>query len=145
MLDFRIHDENVAEVDLGSILIQGKIPPDDGYPYVENGVITTGCLLTRFLGVSGFRPIPPEGVKSTYTIEYDKIDGSHVVLEGDYYLGMWQGDVNLDGNVDIADVQFMADYFWNGGQICEFEEFMDIDQNGQVDVRDVRALINLIN
>ncbi len=128
-----------------SILVQGKIPPyTEAAPYVDGDSIVTDCFIMRFLGASGFRPIPPEGVQSIYTVEYDKVGGEHVVLTGDFVLSVYQGDVTLDGLVNAEDVVFMSQYLWHKGPMCEIEEFMDVDANGRVDIRDMSALIERV-
>ncbi len=145
LIEFYICCEDPNEVIWESILIQGKIPPYEGYPVLRDDCIVTACLTTRFIGSSGFRPIPPEGVQDQYRIDFDRTTGEHVTLFGDYVLTVYQGDVNLDGAVDIADIEFMREFLFNGGKACRYEEFMDVDGNGRVDLRDVSALIELVN
>ncbi|UCE25037.1 MAG: hypothetical protein JSU74_03025 [Candidatus Zixiibacteriota bacterium] len=145
LIEFYICCHDPDEIVWESILIQGKIPPYEGYPVLRDGCVVTACLTTRFIGSSGYRPIPPEGVQDQYRIDFDRTTGEHVTLFGDYVLTVYQGDVNLDGVVDISDVQFMHEYFFNSGKACFYEEFMDVDGNGRVDLRDVSALIELVN
>ncbi len=145
ILNVAIHNEVIEDVVFSSILVQGKIPPyTAGAPYVDGDSIVTDCFIMRFLGSSGFRPIPPEGVQDQYTVEYDKVGGEHVVLTGDYVLSVYNGDVTLDGLVDINDVEFMAGFLWKNGPACEINEFMDIDANGRVDIRDLSKLIEIV-
>ncbi len=144
ILNVAIHNEDIEEVVFSSILVQGKIPPyTAGAPYIDGDSIVTDCFIMRFLGSSGFRPIPPEGVQDQYTVEYDKVGGEHVVLIGDFVLSVYQGDVTLDGLVNAEDVVFMSQYLWHKGPMCEVEEFMDIDANGRVDIRDLQTLIEI--
>lgn len=143
ILNIIIHNENNASVKLETVLVQGMIPPLTE-ARIEGDSIVTDCKLTRFLGQSGFRPIPPEGIQATYTVEYDRIDFEHVVLTGDFVLAVSQGDVNFDGQVNDDDLQAMRDYLFNRGEPVEFEEFMDIDGNGQINLMDMRELIKLI-
>ena len=144
ILEVYIYREyNADRVDLTSVRVN-NIPP---YTEARTGFfeIITDVSLMRFLGASGFRPIPPEGVQSTYTVTYNYTDGTSATpLYGDYVLEVFPGDVNLDGTSDIADVQFMADFFWSRGKSCEFEEFMDVDGNGQVDIRDALKMIEIV-
>jgi hypothetical protein len=143
-----IHNEVTTDVILSSIRVQGKIPPYTD-ARIEGDTVVTDAFIMRFLGSSGFRPIPPEGIESTYTVEYDKTTGEHVVLTGDYVLAVYQGDVDLDGRFDILDVQYTIDYFFRDGDPCQMDqyridEFMDLDANGQVDLRDVSAMIDML-
>ena len=141
ILEVRIYPWDVSIIDLTSVRVN-NIPP-----YTEarvvGGDIITDVFIMRFLGASGFRPIPPEGIQSTYTVTYDYINGGSEWLIGDYVLEVFQGDVTLDGVADIADVQFMAEHFWGDGSKCEFEEFMDVDGNGRVDIRDALKVIEI--
>ena len=144
ILNVAIHDEVIEDVVFESILVQGKIPPyTEAAPYVDGDSIVTDCFVLQFLGISGFRPIPPTGVHSEYTVEYDKYSGVHVILTGDFNLDVLVGDVTLDGQVNADDIVFMSQYFWHGGPKCDIEEFMDVDDNGRVDIRDFRRLIEI--
>jgi hypothetical protein len=150
VLNVSIHCEDIDEVVLESVLVLGKIRPYTEVR-IEGDSIVTDCFIMQFLGMSGFRPIPPEGVWSTYTLECDKTNGEHVVLTGVYQLGMpcCQGDVNLDGEANIEDVTYMTDYAFNGGPGCilfgePLDEFMDVDRNGRFDLLDISALIQTI-
>jgi hypothetical protein len=143
VLNIIIWNEQNDQVILESILVQGKLEPYTE-ARIEGDSIVTDVFLRRFIGLSKWRPIPSEGIMSTYTVEYDKVDGSHVVLTGEYVLGYYQGDVNLDGEVNDDDLRAMRDYLFNRGEPGEFEEFMDVDGNGQIDLRDMRELIKII-
>ncbi|UCE23346.1 MAG: hypothetical protein JSU74_08550 [Candidatus Zixiibacteriota bacterium] len=144
ILNVAIHCQDPAEVNFSSILVQGKIPPyTANAPYIDGDSIVTDCFIMRFLGSSGFRPIPPEGVHTTYIVTYNLNDGTPMSLTGDYNLNVSVGDVTLDGVVNADDVVFMSEYFWNKGQMCEIEEFMDVDWNGRVDIRDLQKIVEL--
>ena len=148
LLNVTNHGETNDELVLESVRVLGKIPPYTEVR-IECDSIVTDCFIMQFLGMSGFRPIPAEGVQSTYTVEYDRTDGQHVVLTGSYWLGMpWRGDVTLDGTADIDDILFMTDYAFNNGPGCNLygeplDEFMDVDQNGRFDLLDIRELIQI--
>ena len=146
VLEVYIYNENVADVDLASVRV-GNIPPYNPIEVVD-GVINTDCFIMRFLGSSGFRPLPPEGIHDTYTVSYNYLSGGSNSLVGDFNLSVKVGDVNLDGIVDVNDVQFMSEYFWNGGEETKIQgetlyELMDVDGNGQVDIRDALKTIEL--
>ncbi len=142
-----VHDEDNDEVILESMLVQGKIPPYTE-ARIEGDSIVTDCFIMKFFGVSGWRPIPPDGIDNSYTVEYDKLDGSHVVLTGDFTTRTDVGDVTLDGQVTVDDVLFLSEYFFKGGPGCQLwghamDEFMDIDANGRIDIRDLQKLIEI--
>ncbi|UCE25035.1 MAG: putative Ig domain-containing protein [Candidatus Zixiibacteriota bacterium] len=144
ILNVSVHREENDRVILESMRVQGKLPPYTE-ARIDGDSIVTDCFIMRFLGVSGFRPIQPEGVQDHYTVEYDKLDGTHVILTGDFVIAIYQGDVNLDGQVNMDDVIFMSDYLFSDGRMCEIEEFMDIDANGTLDIKDMNALIDLVS
>ncbi|MEW6412626.1 MAG: hypothetical protein AB1483_09160 [Candidatus Zixiibacteriota bacterium] len=70
----------------------------------------------------------------------------------DITAGFWQilpttcclmrGDIDDNGWVDIADIVYMVDYFWNGAiePGCSFE--VDVDGSGIVDPLDLTYLVN---
>lgn len=143
-----------TQVILESIRIQEKIPPYEGYPILKDDRIITACYIMRFLGVSNFRPIIGD-FETTYTVEFDRTDGSHTVLTGKYALRIYDGDVTFDGKATIDDLIFAADYFWRGGpapaviddkttEVWEIRELLDADGNGEINPLDVRAIVEMV-
>jgi len=145
LLNVSVHNEKNYEVVLESIRVQGQIPPFTN-ARIEGDSIVTDCDVLNFLGVSGFRPIPDEGIQAPYTIEYDKVDGSHIVLIGEFDLHLYPGDIsasecnacdfNSDGIVNSLDVSLIEDYVWNGNRASYPAEAFDINGDGNVDVLD---------
>ncbi|UCE25038.1 MAG: hypothetical protein JSU74_03030 [Candidatus Zixiibacteriota bacterium] len=147
LLNIIVHDEDNDDVILESMLVQGKIPPYTE-ARIEGDSIVTDCFSMKFIGVSGWRPWPSEGIEEPYTVEYDKVDGSHVVLTGIFTTKAIYGDVTFDGQVNVDDVLYITEYFFKGGPGCQLwghamDEFMDIDANGRVDIRDLQKLIEI--
>jgi len=148
-----IEGENVYNVDLASIRIQGNIPSyEPAYP--EGPTIVASVFIMRFLGASGFRPVTGD-FEATYTVDYSYMDGTPAdQLVGDYALKVYPGDVTLDGKGNIDDLIFAADYFWRGGGVpsmmdnqgnpWEITELLDANQDGNIDPRDVVALKNIL-
>jgi len=147
-----IEGEDVDNVDMESIRVQGSIP--SYYPvYVEDDTIVITVFIMRFLGASGFRPISGD-FETTYTVEYDMVWGEHRVLVGDYALKVYPGDVTLDGQGNIDDLIFAADYFWKAGEVpsltddagraWEVTELLDANRDGTIDPSDVIALKNTL-
>jgi len=143
-----------TQVIMESIRVQGKIPPYEGYPILENDKITTACFIMRFLGASGFRPITGD-FETTYTVEFDRTDGTHTVLMGDYAMHIYGGDVTFDGQANLDDLIFAADYFWRGGpvpamvdhsteEVYEIAELLDVDRNGEINPLDIRAMMEIV-
>jgi len=153
ILYFFIEYEDVNEAVLESIRIQGNIPSYEPAYIEDQQTIVASVFIMRFLGASGFRPITGD-FETTYTIEYDKIDGSHIVLIGDYSLKVYPGDVTLDGEGNINDLIFAADYFWRGGGVpsmtdkegnpWEIAELLDANGDGNIDPKDVIALKEIL-
>ena len=54
------------------------------------------------------------------------------------------GDVNLDGNIDVEDVNALVNVVLQRVSAGYYGGITDIDDNGMVDVEDVNALINII-
>ena len=148
LLEVHIWHLDVYDIDMESILVQGKIPPYDGYPIISGDEIITACFIMRFLGSSGFRPITGD-FEATYTVDFDYLSGAHQQLVGDFSLQVYPGDVTFDGEATIDDLVFLSDYFWGGGDVCALKgekvpELMDIDKDGSTDPRDVIALRNIL-
>jgi len=143
---------DVDDVDLETVLVQGKIPAYAGITRRGDWIITT-AFVVRFLDASGFRPIAGDFV-APYTVEFDLLSGEHVVAEGEFALKAYPGDLTLDGQANMDDLIFLADFLFRGGPAChvhdlegmawEISELMDIDRDGDVDEDDLDALAGLI-
>jgi len=154
ILEVHIVGDNPSQIDTESIRVQSKIPPYEGYPVVEGSEMVTACFIMRFLGSSGFRPVTGD-FEATYTVDYNYLDGTAAPqLVGDFSLKVYPGDVTLDGQANIDDLIFAADYFWrrgnvpamidNTGQAWEVKELLDIDGNGEINPLDVRSLMGIV-
>ncbi len=96
-------------------------------------------------------PDTPEG---EYTLTIDNIKAGTGALT-DKYAGaeeqctvtvshrLW-GDVNLDGTVDVADVNIVVNIILGLDQASNYDGRADVDSNGYVDVGDVNELVNII-
>ncbi len=147
ILEIYIFCEDVADVDLASVKVLGKIPcyTNAGLAWIEGDVVVTDVFLMRFLGSGGWRPLPPDDFIGTYTVVYTA-GGVEKTLEGDFTMMISQGDVTCDGVTNMDDAIFMVDHLFNGGPTCNIDgqrldEMMDYDQSGRFDLLDVRALL----
>ena len=52
------------------------------------------------------------------------------------------GDVNHDGNVNIADVTTLIDYLLSGGDVCTI--CADVNEDDSINIADVTALIDML-
>jgi hypothetical protein len=151
ILEFYIYCEEPGLVDMASVRVN-NIPnyENDGEAWFDaaNNRIETTAFIMRFLGASGFRPIPSTGVDDIYTVTYLR-DGVETSLTGAFKLNVEQADVNFDGITNLDDVIFLTDYLYRGGQKAmlfgeEMDECMDVDGNGHFDLLDVGAALQII-
>jgi len=145
--------EDNATVDFGTIRV-GNIPPYEPVYVDGDGEIVTSAFVFRFLGASGFRPVTAD-FEATYTVYYNYLDGSAAdPIIGDYALKVYPGDVTFDGQANMDDIIFAADYFWRGGGVpsmldkegtaWECTELLDANQDGSIDPRDVIEIMNIV-
>jgi len=143
---------DVDDVDLETVMVQGKIPPYAGITRKGDWIITT-AFVVRFLDASGFRPITGD-FEAPYTVEFDLASGEHVVAEGKFALKVYPGDLTFDGKANLDDLIFLSDFLYQGGpashihdldgQVWEVPEVMDIDHDGDIDDDDAEALAGII-
>ncbi len=133
-------DYDLENIVLESVLLQGKIP-SYSEPEIEGDRLVSDALLLEF--IQDYRPITDD-VSSGYTIEFDLIDGKHVVLNGDIEILVYPGDLNFDGIENVEDITFLVDYLFLSGQACLLEEMMDLTHDGVVDEEDLRALVEIV-
>lgn len=150
ILEIYIHGEDVSLVDLSSVRVFDKIPPEtQEIAWIEGDVIVTDCNLMRFLGMGGFRPLPDESFVGDYTVTYRKEGGITVTLGGKFAMTINPVDVNLDGSVGPDDIQFLRDFLFNRGSVetvsgFPTDELMDVDRSGRVDLLDLNALVRAV-
>jgi len=143
---------DVRDVDLETVRVLGKIPPYDG-AWVKGDWLITTAFVMRFLGAIGVRPIT-EDFDATYTVEFDLVGGEHILVEGEFSLVIYPGDLTFDGVINIEDLIFLSDYLYNGGPVptieapdgtvWEVSELLDIDRDGDVDEDDLEALEEIL-
>ena len=54
------------------------------------------------------------------------------------------GDVNGDGEVNIADINAIINIILGGSASAEVQQRADVDKNGEINIADVNAIINII-
>ncbi|MEW6413297.1 MAG: hypothetical protein AB1483_12645 [Candidatus Zixiibacteriota bacterium] len=131
--------EDNANVDLGSVVVQGKIPPYTA-ARIEGDLLVTDVFIFRFL--SAWRPISAD-VQGSYTVGYS-VSGEFKTLEGDMNLQVYAGDLNFDGIEDVNDITFLVDYMFKGGKAPMLEEALDVNRDGYSDIRDLRAIVEIV-
>lgn len=85
--------------------------------------------------------------KSTYAQIEDEI--FHKVDQADLGLvsfnpGILHGDVNLDGQLSVADVVYLINYLFKGGPAPELPIIADINRDGNITVSDAVYMINYL-
>ena len=145
---FRGEGFSIDDVDLETVRVF-NIPPYTGPVQRVGRWLKTDCFIMRFLGASGFRPIPPEGIQSTYTVQFDLYTGEHIEMTGRYELVVLEGDLNFDGSVNVDDVIFLTDFLFHNGPIAsiwdyDMEELMDLNRDTKIDAVDVEILIGIV-
>ena len=91
--------------------------------------------------------------EGTHTLSWSYIKDSSVNATGDYFavdnvaitLGdAERGDVNADGQVNIADVTALIDYLLSGDESTVDLDASDANQDGNVNIADVTSLIDYL-
>lgn len=73
----------------------------------------------------------------SYTVTGTDENGAISADDDFTYCGHTSGDLNLDHVVDIADLVFMVDYMFGGGDAPEILESADMNADGVVDIADM--------
>lgn len=81
----------------------------------------------------------PMGTSSAYRAEKGWKDFINIVEE---VFPHHDGDINGDGEINIADINAVIDYIMTGNSWFEF--FMDENGDGEVNIADINAIINMI-
>ncbi len=131
--------EDNANVDLSTVVVQGKIPPYTA-ARIEGDLLVTDVFIFRFL--SAWRPISAD-VQGTYSVGYT-VGGVAKTLYGDVNIQVYPGDLNFDGVEDVQDITFMVDYMFLKGQEPMLEEALDVNRDGYNDIRDLRAIVEIV-
>jgi hypothetical protein len=139
VLNVYVECEDNANVDLNSVVVQGKIPPYT-VARIEGDLLVTDVFIFRFL--AAWRPISSD-VQSTYTVGYT-VSGVPTTLTGDMNLKVYPGDLTFDGIEDGQDITYMVDYMFKRGPEPMLNEALDVNRDGEVGIRDLRDLIEII-
>ena len=81
----------------------------------------------------------PLGTTSAYRAEKGWKDFVNIVEE---VFPHHDGDINGDGEINIADINAVIDYIMTGNSW--FEYFMDENGDGEINIADINAIINMI-
>ena len=87
----------------------------------------------------------PEGMKGRKVVVRFGFPGAfldYTFIQGE--IGGLQGDVNGDGEVNIADVNALIDIILGGGADAETMARADVNEDLEVNIADINALIDII-
>lgn len=133
------------DVDFSTILVNSGILPDSvvipGGPSLDpNDILVIFVPLRKF--IKSYSPVW-DTLTAPYTVTGKFNDGELFAATNTVtLLGHLSGDVNLDGQVDIADLIYLIDYQFRGGPAPIILETADMDRNNSVDISDLLMLID---
>ncbi len=134
-----------ADVDPATIMINGSLTPTgaqviDGFPGFTGKVLEITEPVFDFIEYN--MPLYDTSLVP-YTVSGQFNDGSPFSESGlVHIIGLLVGDVNLDGQIDIADLLYLIDYQFAGGPPPLLNASADMDKNGQLDISDLMSLID---
>jgi len=136
-----------ADVDLGSILVNGNLVPASIEITQHN--LFTGDALKINVSITEFLPgygILWDATMQNYTVEGMFNDESSFSISGEFKaIGHTSGDLNGDNRVNIGDLNFMVENFFRGGPAPLILQASDMNGScGNPDMNDLSYLINYI-
>ncbi len=117
-------------------VLSGYSNYSDTWPLGENDSLTNNSTPPAAVFTGGFMNKP---IKSM-AIDQENLVASFVYMPRDAYL---KGDVNGDGEVNIADVNALIDVILTSGE-GESNEAADVNRDGEVNIADINAVIDII-
>lgn len=132
-------NQEIAQVYVGNQLqLTATVLPDDATdPSVtwstSNAAVATVDATGKVTAVA----------PGTATITATTNDGSELSASCAVVVAL-RGDVNLDGTVDVTDVNIVVNIILGKDQAAYYDGRADLDGNNDVDVSDINALVNII-
>jgi hypothetical protein len=135
----------VADIDPASIVINGSLVPT-GTEVIPTFLGFAGEVLQITEPVDDFieyymplydTTMMSFTVSGQFTDDVDFTETGFVNL-----IGLFVGDLNLDGQIDIADLIYMIDYQFRGGPAPMMSETADMDKDMSIDISDLMLLID---
>lgn len=138
-------EHTVADIDPTSLVINQSIAPTGttiipDFPGFVGEVMEIGLPVYDF--IEYYMPLYDTSLMS-YTVSGQFTDGVDFTETGLVRLiGLLVGDVNLDGQIDIADLIYLIDYQFQSGPAPIVLETADMDKNKFLDISDLIMLID---
>lgn len=102
-----------------------------------NKILTLAIISLLAVSIfAGF--VHAEGLKP----KRDKVDYDNKKIE--IKITPKKGDVNNDGKVDLADLDFLIDYLFEGGHAPTYLESGDLNEDGKITMEDLSVLIHYL-
>ncbi len=136
----------------------GWVNPDLGSFTINGSLATTGETVGSYPGLTGpivkltfdlsdFAAMYNEGLMwdcapRSYYVEGTDDGGAISAGDGFTYCGHTSGDLNLDGQIDIADLVFMVEWMFAGGPPPEILLTADLNGDGNVDISDMVYMVD---
>ena len=136
---------SAGDIDRSTILINSGIIPDSavipgGLPSDQNDVLEVFVPVRKF--IKSYSPVW-DTLTASYTVTGKFTDGEPFAATNTItLLGHLSGDVNLDGAVDISDLLYLIDYYFQSGPPPPMLETADMDKNQLLDISDLMMLID---
>jgi hypothetical protein len=137
----------VADIDPASVVINGSLVPTGAevipsFPGFVGEVLQITEPVYDFIGY--YMPLY-DTTWASYTVSGLFTDGVDFTETGMVRLiGIFVGDINLDGQIDIADLIYLIDYQFQSGPAPLILEAADMDKSRFLDISDLMMLINYI-
>ncbi len=139
---------SVSDINLTTVMVNGTITPTGtaiipAYPEMIGPVLDVTFLMRDFVLYYGFLF---DTTLQTYTVSGEFNDGTPFSKDGQCtYVGHRSGDLNVDGDVNVADVTFFVEYLFTGGPAPFNLALGDVDASGDnPNVADLTYLIKYL-
>ncbi len=139
---------SVNDINLSTVMINGTITPTSAtiipsYPDMTGPILKVTCSARDLILFYGFLY---DTTIQTYSVSGEFNDSTPFTEEGEcVYIGHRSGDLNMDGNVNVADLTYFVQFLFAGGPPPVVMELADVDASGgDPNVADLTYLVNYL-
>lgn len=139
---------SVNDIDLPTVMVNGSIVPTSttiipSYPYMVGPVLEIVFPMLDFILSYGL--LYGETMQA-YTVTGAFTDATPFTESGQCtYFGHKSGDLNVDGEVNVADLTYFVEYIFRGGPAPEIMELADVDgSGGSPNIGDLTYLVDFL-
>ena len=136
----------VYDIDTATVLINSVVMPEGfailpSHPEFAGEVMQVSFSLREFILSYGWLF---DTTTQVYTVTGQFTDETSFSVQRQFtYIGHTSGDLDLDGQLNIADLTLMVGYLFEGAALAE-PAAADLDQDGTATVLDLTALVNIL-